>query len=46
MGSCQISGEDEGDAVDTVGTKGVIMKLSSKKKVEYSFQFCLFLNNL
>ena len=37
-GSCQISGEDEGDTVNTMGRQGVIMKLGSKKKIEHSGQ--------
>ena len=36
IGSCQISGEDEGDTVDTVGTQGLIMKLGSKMKIKYA----------
>ena len=35
LGSCQISGEDEGD---TVGRQGVHMKLGSKKKIKHSGQ--------
>ena len=34
-GSCQISGEDEGD---TVGRQGMIMKFGSNKKIERSGQ--------
>ena len=35
-GSCQISGEDVGVTEDTVGRRGLIIKLGSKKKIEYA----------